>query len=94
MTRVLVAGCGHMGISHARAYHRSADFEIVGLVSRGAESRARVNADLGGGYAEFADYHAALAATRPDAVCISTYTETHVDYAVAAIIARGLFRMY
>ena len=30
---------------------------------------------------------AALAATRPDAVCISTYTETHVDYAVAAMEA-------
>lgn len=76
-----------MGTSHARAYHRSDDFEIVGLVSRGAESRARVNADLGGGYPEFADYHAALTTTRPDAVCISTYTETHVDYAVAAMEA-------
>ena len=35
--RVLVAGCGQMGASHARAYQRMpADFEIVGLVSRGA----------------------------------------------------------
>ena len=34
--RVLVAGCGNMGASHARAYHKMPEFEIVGLVSRGA----------------------------------------------------------
>ena len=34
--RVLVVGCGNMGASHARAYHRMPEFEIVGLVSRGA----------------------------------------------------------
>jgi predicted dehydrogenase len=84
--RVLVTGCGHMGTSHARAYQRlSSDFEIVGLVSRGAASRASLNAALGGGCAEFADYHAALAATTPDAVCISTYPETHAEYAIAAL---------
>ena len=33
--RVLVVGCGNMGASHARAYHRMPEFEIVGLVSRG-----------------------------------------------------------
>jgi predicted dehydrogenase len=86
--RVLVAGCGHMGTSHARAYHQMADaFEIVGLVSRGADSRQRLNAEFGGRYAEFADYQAALAQTRPDAVCISTYSETHADYACAAMEA-------
>ena len=31
--RTLVVGCGHMGASHARAYHRlRSDFEIVGAV--------------------------------------------------------------
>ncbi len=88
MIRVLVAGCGHMGASHARAYHRMpAEFEIVGLVSRGAASRRRVNGDLGGRCAEFSDYADALAMTTPDAVCISTYTETHADYAIAALEA-------
>ena len=86
--RVLVVGCGHMGISHARAYRAMAgDFEIVGLVSRGPGSRGKLNAELGGGCAEFSDFTAALAATRPDAVCISTYAETHADYAVAAMEA-------
>jgi predicted dehydrogenase len=76
-----------MGASHARAYHRMTGVEIVGLVSRGGESRRRLNAELGGGYAEFSDYAVALATARPDAVCISTYTETHADYAVAALEA-------
>ena len=86
--RVLVVGCGHMGTSHARAYHRmSDDFKIVGLVSRGAASREKLNASLGGGYAEFSDYAEALARTKPDIVCISTYAETHADYAIAAMEA-------
>jgi predicted dehydrogenase len=75
-----------MGASHARAYRALAhDFEIVGLVSRGADSRGKVNADLGGGFPEFADYGEALQITRPDAVCISTYPDTHADYALAAL---------
>ena len=76
-----------MGTSHARAYHRMAEFEIAGLVSRGAESRQRLNKELGGKYEEFSDYSTALARTRPDVVCISTYTETHVEYAIAALEA-------
>ena len=77
-----------MGLSHARAYHAmSQDFEIVGLVSRGAKSRGRVNADLGGGLPEFSDYFEALKQTRPDAVCISTYPDTHAEYAMAALDA-------
>lgn len=86
--RVLIVGCGHMGASHARAYHRLKEsFEIVGLVSRGAESRGRLNAELGGGYAEFSDFATALAQTRPGAVCISTYSETHAEYALGALAA-------
>ncbi len=86
--RVLVVGCGHMGTSHARAYHGMAgDFEIVGLVARGAASRQKLNADFGGRYAEFADFADALRRTKPDAVCISTYSETHAAYATAAMEA-------
>ena len=75
-----------MGSSHARAYHHlSGDFEIVGLVSRGAASRRRLNAELGGRCPEFSDYADALAFTKPAAVCISTYSETHAEYAIAAL---------
>ncbi|HWL16600.1 MAG TPA: Gfo/Idh/MocA family oxidoreductase [Opitutus sp.] len=86
--RVLVVGCGHMGGSHARAYRAMpGDFEIVGLVSRGPASRQKLNAELGGGLAEFSDFSDALARTQPDAVCISTYPETHAVYALAAMEA-------
>jgi predicted dehydrogenase len=84
--RVLVAGCGNMGASHARAYHRMPEFEIVGLVSRGPASRERLSAELGE-RPGFSDYYAALAATRPDAVSINTYPETHGPYARAALDA-------
>ena len=85
MIRVLVAGCGNMGSSHARAYHAAPEFEITGLVSRGEASRRKLNAELGGKYPEFNDFARALTATKPDAVCVSTYTETHVEYAIAAL---------
>jgi predicted dehydrogenase len=84
--RVLVAGCGNMGASHARAYHRMPGFEIVGLVSRGPTSRRALGAELGG-LPEFGDYHEALRGTRPDVVSINTYPETHGPFARAAIEA-------
>jgi predicted dehydrogenase len=84
--RVLVAGGGNMGASHARAYHRVPEFEIAGLVSRGPASRERLSAELGG-LPGFSDYYAALAATKPDAVSINTYPETHGPYARAALEA-------
>jgi predicted dehydrogenase len=77
-----------MGTSNARAYHTlKNDFQIVGLVSRTPGSRRKLNAEFGGRYAEFADYKDALARTKPDAVCISTYPDTHAAYAVAALEA-------
>ena len=85
--RVLCVGAGLMGRSHALAYHRIPGFEIAGIVTRSPESRAKLNAELGGGYAEFGDFHEALAATKPDAVSISTYPDTHAAYAEAAFDA-------
>jgi predicted dehydrogenase len=76
-----------MGSSHARAYRALPGFEVAGLVSRGPSSRQRLNAELGGSIAEFADFADALETTAPDAVCVSTYTDTHADYAVAALEA-------
>ena len=84
--RVLVAGCGNMGASHARAYHRMPEFQVVGLVSRGPTSRGALGTELGG-LPEFGDYHEALRVTRPDVVSINTYPETHGPFARAAIEA-------
>jgi len=81
--RVLVVGCGNMGASHAMAYHSLPGFEICGLVSTG-ESKVKLNEKLGGKYLLFADFEEALHATKPDAVCISTYPDTHESFAVKA----------
>ncbi|MCF1713798.1 Gfo/Idh/MocA family oxidoreductase [Flavihumibacter sp. RY-1] len=84
--RVLVVGCGNMGASHALAYQLLDGFEIAGIVSRG-DSKKRLNEKLGGEYALFDSYTEALAATKPDAVCISTYPDTHEEYAIKAMEA-------
>ncbi|BDS07053.1 myo-inositol 2-dehydrogenase [Oceaniferula spumae] len=87
MTKILCAGAGHMGRSHALAYHNIPEFEIVGICTRSAGSREKLNEELGGGYALFDDYYKALEETKPDAVSISTYPDTHAPYAIAAIEA-------
>ena len=84
--RVLVVGCGNMGASHAMAYHTSPGFAICGLVSTGA-SKEKLNVELGGGYPLFSDYAQALRETKPDAVCISTYPDTHEAFSIMALEA-------
>ncbi len=83
---VLVVGCGNMGRSHARAYHRLDDFSICGLVSRGRDSRESLSKELGG-YPTFADFREALSATKPDVVSINTFPDTHAAIATAALEA-------
>lgn len=82
--RVLVVGCGNMGASHAIAYKNLEGFEICGIVSTG-KSKEVLNERLGGGYPLFSDYDEALTATKPDAVCISTYPDTHEAFAIKAL---------
>jgi predicted dehydrogenase len=53
--KILVVGCGNMGASHAQAYHEMADFEIVGLVSRG-DSKHVLQQKLESNYPLFEDY--------------------------------------
>lgn len=83
--KVLVVGCGHMGASHAKAYDKMAECEIVGLVSRGSESREKLASELSGDPQLFGNFDKALSTTSPDAVAISTYTETHAEYAIKAM---------
>lgn len=77
--RILIVGCGNMGTSHARAYHNIDGFEIVGLVSRKPESRERLSNELGG-LPTFSDFSNALQVTKPNAVAISTYPDTHAKF--------------
>ncbi|AKD58609.1 oxidoreductase [Spirosoma radiotolerans] len=72
-----------MGASHAIAYQATDGFEICGIVSTG-NSKVVLNERLGGGYTLFSDYATALAETKPDAVCISTYPDTHEAFALMA----------
>ena len=85
--RILVVGCGHMGISHAKAYHAMEGFEIVGVVSRGEASRRKLLDTLGADYPQFSNYEEALAETKPDAVSINTYPDTHADFTKKAFAA-------
>ena len=84
--RVLVAGCGNMGASHARAYHKMPEFEIVGLVSRGAASRDALSKELGG-LPEFGDYYAC--AGRDQARCRQ---HQHVSRDACAVCQGGASR--
>ncbi|RDC63796.1 Gfo/Idh/MocA family protein [Adhaeribacter pallidiroseus] len=84
LLRVLVVGCGNMGTSHASAYHTLDGFQICGIVSTG-KSKEVLNQKLGGSYPLFTDFEEALHTTQPDAVCISTYPDTHESYAIKAL---------
>ncbi len=83
--RVLVVGLGNMGASHASAYHRNDGFEIVGLMSRSIKDK-QIPEELQG-YPLFEDFDAALAETRPDAVSINSWPNTHAEYAIKAMDA-------
>lgn len=81
--RVLVAGLGNMGRSHALAYHANPGFEIVGLVNR---SPVALPDELSA-YPVFESYETALAALKPDLASINTYSESHAGYAIDAMEA-------
>lgn len=81
--RVLVAGLGDMGRSHALAYHNNPGFEVVGLVNR---STPKLPPELQH-YEIHSDFGTALAALKPDLCAICTYSDSHADYAIAAFEA-------
>jgi len=80
--RVVVAGLGNMGRSHALAYHANPQVEVIGLINRS-------NVDLPDalqGYPQLNTFEEGLV-LEPDLVCIATYSDSHADYAVAAMEA-------
>lgn len=82
MTRVLIAGLGNMGRSHALAHHAHPAAEIVGLVNR---SEVELPDSLRA-YPCFESFEEGMA-TNPDLVVIATYSDSHADYACAAMEA-------
>lgn len=84
--KVLVVGLGNMGASHASAYHRLDGFEIVGIMSRSIKSNTKIPEELAG-YPLYEDFDQALKETKPDAVSINSWPNTHAEYALKAIAA-------
>ncbi len=85
-SRVLVVGLGTMGMSHARAYRAIEGFDLAGLCTRNAAARGDLDAEFAG-VPRFDDLATALAALKPDAVAIASYTEFHASMALQAIEA-------
>ena len=53
--KVMVVGCGNMGSSHARAYDKLDEFEIVGIVDANPKAVEAFNASVGKQYPYFSD---------------------------------------
>ena len=83
--RVLVVGLGNMGMSHALAYTRISEFEVVGVCERRIAKRelpdALKNAQ------RFDAFEKALIALKPDVVSINTLPDTHAQFAMKAMEA-------
>jgi predicted dehydrogenase len=84
--KILIVGLGNMGASHADAYHRMDGFEIVGIMSRSIKGRKDIPEQLSA-YALYEDFDTALAETRPDAVSINSWPNTHAELALKAFDA-------
>ncbi|MCV2447302.1 Gfo/Idh/MocA family protein [Paracoccus sp. DMF] len=81
--RVLVAGLGNMGRSHALAWAKQPGAELVGLVNRSPVALPPELAAI----PQSQDFHEALARLRPDLVVVATYSDSHAEYAIAAMRA-------
>ncbi len=81
--KVLIAGLGNMGKSHALAHHAHPDSTIVGLVNRSSVDLTDALSD----YPFYTNFDDALGETNPDLVVVATYTDTHADYAIKAMEA-------
>ncbi len=82
MIKAVVAGLGNMGRSHALALHHHPEVELLGLVNR---SEVPLPADLQD-YRRFATFEEGLA-LEPDLMVVATYSDSHADYACAAMEA-------
>ena len=82
--RVLVVGLGHMGMSHARAYHRLDGYELAGLCARSIARRDDLPAEWAA-IPRYSDFETALAELKPQVVAVCTYPDTHADFATKAL---------
>lgn len=83
--RVLVVGLGNMGMSHALAYTRIPQFEVVGVCERRIADRKLPDALKN--VPKFDNFEKALAELKPDVVSINTLPDTHAQFAIKAMEA-------
>jgi predicted dehydrogenase len=83
--RVLVVGLGNMGMSHALAYTRIPEFEVVGVCTRHIADKKLPDALSAA--KRYADFNEALAALKPDVVSVNTMPDTHAEYAIKSMEA-------
>jgi predicted dehydrogenase len=81
--RVLVAGLGNMGMSHALAYANNPGFEIAGLINR---SQVELPAALAGREI-LPSFDDALTELKPELCSVNTYSDSHAGFAIKAMEA-------
>jgi predicted dehydrogenase len=81
--KVLVAGLGNMGMSHALAYQKNPGFEIVGLVNRSKLDLP----DALAGRQILPSFDDAMAELKPELCSVNTYSDSHAAYAIKAMEA-------
>ena len=79
--KILIAGIGNMGRSHAIACHRHVGFDVTALVNRSTPELPGELTHL----PLYHDFYEALANVECDVVSINTYSDSHAEYAIAAL---------
>jgi predicted dehydrogenase len=87
--KVLNLAAGFMATLHAKAYQKLDGVQNVGIVTRNYDSSENLAKILGGNIPRFTNFDEALEKTSPDAVAISTYTDSHYEY-VKKALSKGL----
>jgi predicted dehydrogenase len=85
MVRVGILGAGFMGGTHARAFAKLPDVQMVGISSRSADKAATLAKEYGA--EPFTDSMRLIADPRVDAVSITLPTQVHLEYTAAALNA-------
>ena len=83
--RVLAVGLGNMGMSHAKAYARIDGYEVAAVCERHIAKRT-LPSELSAAQ-KFSDFDEALKIVKPDVVAISTWSDSHAEYAIKAMEA-------
>ena len=81
--QVLVVGLGNMGMSHALAYTRIPEYEVVGVCTRRIADKKLP--DALNGAKRYDNFDKALAELKPDVASINTLPDTHADYSIKAM---------